>query len=1106
MAEEKEVLELEAKIKLDEAQVTKEVEKAGKAASGGFAAMLSSAKNSGNKRWFQDIKIPKGHPRLLEQYRDALKLTEEQQKLAGTNLRQVKNADEADTIRALRDQLEVYKKVQAQISKEQDKAIKERRDKKEKEIKKAEKETAKVEKAKEESLSKSNAKAVNDYWEKNGRNDYAQKEYEQMIAEYKKLEKITGPQAAKKIEDIYKGYEKAKRSSKDFAPRETFREAMMRSQMLTGEEPGSLADWLRKGYLNANAEIKKLEESFKRLNALSSKGLVSDRPITPGEKAFVKTKEAVQGLAHALTAPIASKIEKIGASLKALPSKGFHKITSGIKGLVKSIGSLPARGIGKLSEKFSRLKSQFGRAFRFRIIRQIVSKILALIKEGFTNLNDYSKNLGTPFHTNVQRLASSLNYLKNAFAAMVAPLVNYVTPALEKLMDTIAALANSIGAFFAALTGQTQFSAALKKTVSDASSAAGKLKDLFGFDEINRLSGETGGGSGLDYVFEEWDPESGVFGYLKSFIDSGKWEELGSSLAGKLNGLISGFDSEAFGKGIADKINNAVKLVKGFISETNFTEIGNKIAGFVNGLMDINTPDIAFTLTNAITGLFDVALGFLTNLNWAGLGKSLSDLITGVLKGFSTWITKQDWEQIGNTLVNGVIDAIVNFDPIDAAKKLLEFVGNIVDAIVKLIEGVLKGLWNRLIYEAVMAAPDDVWDLLFPNTGREEAILSAQIPIQIEPAPYQTGEMEEEAAWARDEIAKEAGEYTEPSYPSGVAGVAKRIYDNSWAGSVVSGAKDVANDLIAKKMEAEGIYVPIPSKVEAPKNINTVYEDTTDKTTKKTPVPFRSKVAGPENVSTVYEKTKLKFEKTPRLEFKAEVKELSNVNKVRNLAQITAKDLPAIAYKTSLKDPSNVSTVRKTAQTAANEQTPVKYNTSLKNASNVPEIRRYAQNMASSYDPIYLKTVLSTGNLPGALAYVWEQLQKALYNNPLQMPTVTTYNTSEDFRGKTSIAGTKLASGGSVPNVGSLILAGEAGPEVVANLGNRTGVMNIEQMEAAVSNGNIDVVNAVYAMANMLSRAIDDKNFDVYMDTSKVGKSVTNYQNNQMRRGIVQGV
>ena len=88
---------------------------------------------------------------------------------------------------------------------------------------------------------------------------------------------------------------------------------------------------------------------------------------------------------------------------------------------------------------------------------------------------------------------------------------------------------------------------------------------------------------------------------------------------------------------------------------------------------------------------------------------------------------------------------------------------------------------------------------------------------------------------------------------------------------------------------------------------------------------------------------------------------------------------------------------------------------------------------------------------------------------------------------------------GGVPDIGTLFYAGEAGAEVVANMGHSTGVMNVDQMEAAVANGNVEVINAIYAMANMVVGAVNNKNFDIYMDTQKVGKSVTQYQLNYAR-------
>lgn len=91
------------------------------------------------------------------------------------------------------------------------------------------------------------------------------------------------------------------------------------------------------------------------------------------------------------------------------------------------------------------------------------------------------------------------------------------------------------------------------------------------------------------------------------------------------------------------------------------------------------------------------------------------------------------------------------------------------------------------------------------------------------------------------------------------------------------------------------------------------------------------------------------------------------------------------------------------------------------------------------------------------------------------------------------------ASGGSIANRGSLILANEAGPEVVANMGGATGIMNTSQMEAAIANGNTAVVAALYDIANEIVRTVNNKDTSVYLDGNKVGASVTKYQNNYSR-------
>ena len=154
-----------------------------------------------------------------------------------------------------------------------------------------------------------------------------------------------------------------------------------------------------------------------------------------------------------------------------------------------------------------------------------------------------------------------------------------------------------------------------------------------------------------------------------------------------------------------------------------------------------------------------------------------------------------------------------------------------------------------------------------------------------------------------------------------------------------------------------------------------------------------------------------------------------------------------------------------------------------------------------------LKLGLNTNGLAAKIAADYETIQRTLNKTPIVFNVTTASGVSDSYvnDSKNKLRYMDLYASGGSPDIGTLFWAGEAGAEVVANTSHGTGVMNVSQMQEAVANGNIEVVNAVYAMANMVVNAVNTKDFDVYMDASKVGQSVSKWQFNQARRGITQG-
>lgn len=89
----------------------------------------------------------------------------------------------------------------------------------------------------------------------------------------------------------------------------------------------------------------------------------------------------------------------------------------------------------------------------------------------------------------------------------------------------------------------------------------------------------------------------------------------------------------------------------------------------------------------------------------------------------------------------------------------------------------------------------------------------------------------------------------------------------------------------------------------------------------------------------------------------------------------------------------------------------------------------------------------------------------------------------------------KPSADGGLYDSGTMFLAGEAGPEVVANIGGRSGVMNVEQMADAIAEGN----TGVERLLGELIRAVNSKELDVKLDGRSIADSTTKYQRQTAR-------
>ena len=110
-------------------------------------------------------------------------------------------------------------------------------------------------------------------------------------------------------------------------------------------------------------------------------------------------------------------------------------------------------------------------------------------------------------------------------------------------------------------------------------------------------------------------------------------------------------------------------------------------------------------------------------------------------------------------------------------------------------------------------------------------------------------------------------------------------------------------------------------------------------------------------------------------------------------------------------------------------------------------------------------------NIPKAFSKAWENSLNVMKEMWAQMAEWINQNAKIEIPstkiGKAEISGgtirlkvPKFDVGGSIPNDGSLFIANERGPEVMANMGSSTGIMNTDQMEAAIASGMMKALSA----------------------------------------------
>ena len=117
-------------------------------------------------------------------------------------------------------------------------------------------------------------------------------------------------------------------------------------------------------------------------------------------------------------------------------------------------------------------------------------------------------------------------------------------------------------------------------------------------------------------------------------------------------------------------------------------------------------------------------------------------------------------------------------------------------------------------------------------------------------------------------------------------------------------------------------------------------------------------------------------------------------------------------------------------------------------------------NMSSMFSAIPKAFMYAWKDALNVMKIMWTEIANWINANAkIEIPK-TKIGKNEIGGGTVQLRIPRFDVGGSIPNDGSLFFANEKGPEVMANMGSRTGIMNTDQMEAAIANGMMKALAA----------------------------------------------
>lgn len=399
---------------------------------------------------------------------------------------------------------------------------------------------------------------------------------------------------------------------------------------------------------------------------------------------------------------------RVVSDFSTTASQGINKVINGFRKLAsvsKHSGKSTHKSLGLIIKRIAMIT--FGVGSMLYLIRKLRNEFVKAFQEMAVQIPEVNDDISL--------FIQSLYQIRGSIATAFQPIVSYIIPWLHQLSGALVTAMNSLGMFFATLTGQGyiyKFTAAqvdYAKSLDKTSSSAKKAqKSLMGFDEINRLNGkndsDSGAGNGIvptgTFEKEVLKGMSTLAQLIKEAWADGDFYDVGQYIGEKLLYSLEVADNWITTKGYSktEKIGKSFATLLNGIIETNKlgTELGVTLADSLN--MALVGMDTFLSTTNWISlGQFiaDWANASILNFNWSLLGKTLAGVLVAAINTWWKFAGEFDFTVLGQSMatsLNKFFQDLLYIDEtgLSSAEKLGQAITNTIRGIIQSLTTLIK--------------------------------------------------------------------------------------------------------------------------------------------------------------------------------------------------------------------------------------------------------------------------------------------------------------------------------------------------------------------------------------------------------------------------------